>query len=970
MYITMHCGGLPFNGDTIKTKSLGGSESAAYYLARELVIAGHHVILFTNSTATGMFDGVKYEWAGNITEQHPLGERFSFYAENTPHDICIIQRHPHAFSRKLASKQNFLWLHDLALLRVKDAVIGQMWNVDALLCVSEYHKKQINEVWGVPLDRIAVMNNAVDRTLYDTAAEVPMEARVRHLIYSSRPERGLIELVKPNGIMDRLKDEAVHLHVCGYENTTEQMKDFYEYLWGRCEELPNVTNHGALTKQELANLQISCDAWVYPTTFEEVSCITAMEAMVAGLPAIVSDVAALPETCKNSGTTLIPLRDGAPDVDVFCAAINEDNPLVWEIAKEAQFVASKKFTWANSVAQLMAVVYKTFTSAANPLSLAHHFMRHSDIKPFELLELKRGASLFAENLLDEYREGYAFYRDNTYGKHYADYYQYEKDRGINYGPEDVSGTSRFQTVANLVAELPAGSRVLDYGCAHGHYTVALATRFPQLVFVGADLAQSNIDAASKWAEDAKLNNVTFIKINGFVDTHDLQRFNAIIAAEVIEHVGNPLEYVDGLAWNLTENGRMIITTPYGPWEAQGYREHEYWRAHLHHFERADIVEAFGHHPNFKIVVAPAGRSIFSSPLGSYIYTFTKPVEASRAINYLRKTIQTMPDQTISCCMIAKNAASDIQRCLKSVLPHVQEVVIGIDKTTTDETRRQVLEIARANPLVTFNVFDVQSPLETGFDVARNTTIQKASCDWILWIDADEVLVRGNVIAQFTRNSMYNGFAVKQHHFSHDPVDVIKVDLPCRLFRNHLGIQFFGKVHEHPEIKMNEGLGPVMLLPGVDIVHHGYHDEGVRRRRFDRNLPLLKRDRLENPERILGKFLWLRDLAQTCQYESESRTGLRAVFEQRAAEGVKLWEELLDTKNYRLVLDALPYYSQLAAIRGHGFEFSFSLDASKHGRASSETTNTIRGYFDSKEHALRLMSELFADKTASFDRRYQ
>ena len=72
MYIVMHCGGLPFNGKTIEESSLGGSETAAYYMAKELVTIGHTVIIFTNAQTVGKFDGVKYEWVGEITE-HEIG---------------------------------------------------------------------------------------------------------------------------------------------------------------------------------------------------------------------------------------------------------------------------------------------------------------------------------------------------------------------------------------------------------------------------------------------------------------------------------------------------------------------------------------------------------------------------------------------------------------------------------------------------------------------------------------------------------------------------------------------------------------------------------------------------------------------------------------------------------------------------------------------------------------------------------
>ena len=91
MIIVMHCMGLPFNGDTIKDRSLGGSETAAYYMAKQLAAEGHRVTLFTNTDQGGSYDGVSYVPAGRVTEQRPLGEQFHYYAEGTPHDVLIIQ---------------------------------------------------------------------------------------------------------------------------------------------------------------------------------------------------------------------------------------------------------------------------------------------------------------------------------------------------------------------------------------------------------------------------------------------------------------------------------------------------------------------------------------------------------------------------------------------------------------------------------------------------------------------------------------------------------------------------------------------------------------------------------------------------------------------------------------------------------------------------------------------------------------
>ena len=972
MFIVMHCGGLPFNGDTIKTKSLGGSESAAYYMARELVKQGHHVTIFTNSTESGVFDGVKYEWSGNPYEATPLGDRFTFYAENTPHDVCIIQRHPQAFSRKFASKINLLWLHDLALYRSKDAVIGQMWNVDGVLCVSDYHRKQVSKVYGIPETSIYVVNNGVDLELYRaTPRRLDMLEGFSHVFYSSRPERGLVHLVRQGGIMERLQAAGakVMLHVCGYENTTPDMRDYYDALNERCAALPNVINHGSLTKYQLASLQKACDAWVYPTEFEEVSCITAMEAMAADCAIITTNCAALPETCAPYDNAILfnMNDDGSVNEEKFFQELSVINSRSTGLKDNN----GCSYTWEASANSLLRVISDIFHST-NPLSVAHHFMRHSDIPAFELVREKLPLiqTTLGASLENEYQRAYGFYRDSTYPEHYAAYYQYEKDRGVNYGAEDVSGTTRFQTVASHIANLPAGSIVLDYGCAHGHYTVALAHLFKHLTFIGADLAQSNIDTATKWAEDEGLTNIKFIKVEGAGVLPDEVHADLIIAAEVVEHVGNPQELINNLMGHLEEAGRMVITVPYGAWEAQGYREHGYWRAHLHHFERADLFDMLGHFPDYKIVAAPSGKSKFHSVLGSYIVTFTKPENDScRKINYARKLAETMPDQTVSCCMIVKDAERDIQRCLESVLPYVQEVVIGIDEATTDNTKQVIDKLRLGNPLVAFNAFSIPKVTETGFAAARNSTIDKASCDWILWIDADEVLTHGEMLGRFTRNSMYNGFAVKQHHMSQDPVGVIKVDLPCRLFRNGKGIKFFGAVHEHPEITLNEGIGAIAMMQGAEIIHYGYHDERVRRGRFDRNLPLLKRDREELPERILGKFLWLRDLAQANQYDMEAGVAQPAVVDARIAEGIKLFEELLESKNYRIIIDALPFYSQLNIMRGEGVAFSFVVNASLAEHAELDNQQKVEGYFTSEDHAKTLMVGLAMDKLGTQERRY-
>lgn len=1015
MIITIHCGGMPFNGDTIREKSLGGSETAAYYIAKELAARGHKVTLFTNHQSEGVFEGVKYVWAGDVSERAPLGDRFHFYAMNTPVDVMVIQRQPGAFAHKWSSKLNVCWLHDLALHRHAQLAMSGAWNIDSIFTVSEFHKKQIIDVWGFDKDLIRPVTNGVDLNLFKGKARHSTlsafaASRVAHqsaiaeehkqqikFLYSSRPERGLVHLVREGGIMEKLLaiDPRFHLYVCNYENNVPQMADLYNYLYQRIAQLPNCTMVGHLPKRELADVMRECDALVYPTEFEEVSCITAMEAMAAGLPFISSKHAALPETCSQFGQlggALIPLKeDGTADEDAFVLHLQqrflgEDPKKIADIDRAYQLAAAEQYSWSKAAERFEKHFEELFAERIqSPEAVLQNLIYNSDYYAAEEF-FRQNLGGFPPGLSAARREMdecYAFARNRTWKEHYEAYYEYEKNRGVVYGPEDLSNNSRYNLVASDIGKLPAGSVVLDYGCAHGHYTVNLARRFPNLRFVGVDIARSNVEAARKWAADEGLTNVEFF--NGAVGESGLEifedpssavalnSFHCIIVAEVLEHVESPAAIIDTLAPYLTVNGMFLTTTPVGPWEAAGYEEHWPWRAHVHHLEREDLHDLFGHHPKFRINLTISGADKRRNVLGSYIAVFGKPKEKSRTIDYARKLRQLNPTQTLAVCIIARDAEMNIGRTLESVKDIADEIIVGVDRQTKDGTREIAVRYVKGYSPTSELLFDIDSPLDTGFDAARNTVIAKAKADWILWIDSDEVLFHPERVIKYLRKNQFNGYAVKQIHYSVEPACVMKVDFPTRLFRNHQGIKFFGVVHEHPEKELNEGLGLAMLLDDISISHHGYSTEEIRRKRFERNIGLLHRDRKLYPDRQLGKFLWLRDLAQMCRWELEGNGGqVTPVMQARAREGIKIWEELLDANQLRLIteLDNLGFYTTLVEILGEGFHFGFKMDVSKlNGGANPDRGPLCVGRFHSKEHAQKLFIKMLDDRTAKFDSKY-
>lgn len=76
-------------------------------------------------------------------------------------------------------------------------------------------------------------------------------------------------------------EDALYHRIC---NQLEALKD------------QGVTEHGRVSHVELAERMRETCVWAYPTQFEEINCITALKANMAGCKPVVTDVGALKET--------------------------------------------------------------------------------------------------------------------------------------------------------------------------------------------------------------------------------------------------------------------------------------------------------------------------------------------------------------------------------------------------------------------------------------------------------------------------------------------------------------------------------------------------------------------------------------------------------------------------------------------------------------------------------------------------
>lgn len=87
------------------------------------------------------------------------------------------------------------------------------------------------------------------------------------------------------------------------------------------------------------------------------------------------------------------------------------------------------------------------------------------------------------------------------------------------------------------------------------------------------------------------------------------------------------------------------------------------------------------------------------------------------------------NKTISACMIVKDEENALPGCFESIENVVDEVVV-VDTESTDRT----MEIAKEYGAAVY-----EHEWKGHFGEARNVSFDKATSDWILYIDADERL---------------------------------------------------------------------------------------------------------------------------------------------------------------------------------------------------------------------------------------
>jgi len=196
-------------------------------------------------------------------------------------------------------------------------------------------------------------------------------------------------------------------------------------------------------------------------------------------------------------------------------------------------------------------------------------------------------------------------------------------------------------------------------------------------------------------------------------------------------------------------------------------------------------------------------------------------------------------------MIVQNEEKYLGKCLDSVKDFVDEIII-VDTGSIDTT----IEIAKR---FTDKIYRYE--WQNDFSKARNISLSYAAGEWILVLDADEIIAEEDFkkIKNLINNDSAEGYILNQRNYTNDFSSLgwtyclkeskhtldfkgYMISRLVRLFKNHKGFKFKNKVHELVTYSIKEKEGKII---STDIVIHHYKESKPEETKKDKRIMYLK-----------------------------------------------------------------------------------------------------------------------------------
>lgn len=255
-------------------------------------------------------------------------------------------------------------------------------------------------------------------------------------------------------------------------------------------------------------------------------------------------------------------------------------------------------------------------------------------------------------------------------------------------------------------------------------------------------------------------------------------------------------------------------------------------------------------------------------------------------------------------MIVKNEELNLIKCLGSIRNYVDEIVI-VDTGSVDNS----MEIAKG-----FGALVIQHPWQNDFSAARNVSLDHASGEWILFLDADEeVIIEDLYRLQILESTDIDGFFLNILNIDGKGGHIKQQVL--RLFRNLPEHRFQGAIHEQiiHSIKHHKPTAKFSYLK-IRVNHYGYLTEHVdKQNKINRNISILQRECIKEDDNgfllfnLGNEYMRIGDYSKALKYYNMAEPLTNAEISYAPLLGKKKSQALIQRNCYQEALNELEKY---------------------------------------------------------------
>lgn len=329
---------------------MSGSETWAIEISKQLALHGYEVFLYAIPPV-----------------EHDVIENFHFLNFERLKADCMNMRFDFFISSRFSDVYQYPYLRcDNCYIMAHDNIINTplylpsfigLGKVKGILYLSDWHKEYLkysHGEYGIENIQFFKVTNGFSNELYN---DVDLDNKENSMIWSSSLTRGFDSFITDvfEKVVRRHPDFKVY--VCSGTSYDIDIKTKYSNY------NDNIVMLGTISKEELANYQKRSKVWVYPGTFQETFCITAIEQCAAGNVVITPLSFGLKTTLSEIGylngidlPLLIP--ETSHLFSDFVCRMLEDDDLRKRFATEC-IDASRKYSWERACEDIIRIFNET-----------------------------------------------------------------------------------------------------------------------------------------------------------------------------------------------------------------------------------------------------------------------------------------------------------------------------------------------------------------------------------------------------------------------------------------------------------------------------------------------------------------------------------------------------------------------------------------------------------------------------------